>query len=300
MPQKQPIPPPTAVSGRMSPRRWLAATVGALAAALGTAGCAKPDDDRPPPASMECPEDDQDCFGAAQVHGSGSSAGGAGGQGALGAGGAVEAGETTLTGRVVEYVDDEFLLTGPYSGQGEVTVPGADGGLSTAPIVGDTFELDGALAAAGVWVLVEPGSGSDLLASLQLFDTARYDSIEVAAVSASLFDLLLGSLSTAPLRDSGAAQIAVRFVDGDDAPQSAITVEPLTVDQPVAYRLPGVWTHDALGTDATGLALLVNVPASPLPGSDTPVTFATEAGSQHVAWVPAIAGAVTYVMVLVP
>jgi hypothetical protein len=59
----------------------------------------------------------------------------------------------------------------------------------------------------------------------------------------------------------------------------------------IVYGAAGTFTDDAIATDASGLVLLVNVPASTWPGTLVGVTFtgALEGGAD----VRAITGAVT-------
>jgi len=264
-----------------------------LWAAMGLSACTQ-QPQRPPHADLSCPADQPNCRGIPRS------------QGAVVPAVTDDSGAPiidggvpiSLPGTVFEFTGSDFFLTTPYSGSGTAFADGADGSLVTAPIQGGTFNLNGVATGTQVWAGVEPpDTSTDLLTTLTVFDTTVTAQFVLDVATATIVDEALTTLSPPTARDAQAAQLVLAFVDTGGHPVAGVQVAAPLAPSQLAYRISGVWTSDSpTGTDdLDGLALLANLPASPLPGSYTLVTYTTPAGDSPSIWVRVVANAVTVV-----
>jgi hypothetical protein len=230
--------------------------------------------------------------GGIGVPGSGGSSGTGGKSGAAGAESAV-----TLTGNVI-LIDDFATKTGPLLDDTAMLRAQAKGGGSvTGSWNGlDPFVVDDVLSEPFVWVHIAPSSPSAALPTLVPVNTAEPAAggtvtQNLGVVSSVLIDTILNVLTVPVFRDPSKGILVLEVRKADGTPRAGVTVTAPNAEA-VVYGAAGTFTDDATQTDNSGLALLVNVPASAWPGTLIGVTFtgALEGGAD----VRSITGSVTF------
>jgi len=259
-------------------------------------GCS--DDSERPEGLDPCAGDGEGCVTPGQT---GEASGGGSAVDAGTADGSTEGGgETAISGVVLEYADDQFLLASQYAGEAEVFTDGPDGNTVTADYDGvNAFTLEGALATEWGWMGVQPwDSTSDWLPTLHPVDTTAGAAVELPLVRASVIELVL-QVGTSPLaREAAAAQLVLRFVDETGLALPGISIETSDPTQPILFRDGSTWSDTDTVTLADGLVLVPNLPAFELPGGTIPVTFSD--GVDSYVLQPRVAqGTVTVMTVLV-
>jgi hypothetical protein len=263
------------------------AAVALLLLTLGL-GCSEPTE-RTPATCMKC---GVYTGGGVGVPGSGGSAGSGNGDAGAGAVSGV-----TLTGRVI-LLDDFGFETGPLLDETAALKAQAKGGGTVAGEWNglDEYVLDNVLSDPLTWVSITPASSTgEGLPTLVPANTTKPASdgrvtLNLAVVGRTVVDTILDILTVPTARDPSKAILILEVRKLDGTPLAGVTVTAPTAET-IVYGAAGTFTDDATATDASGLVLLVNVPASAWPGTLVGVTFdgALEGGAD----VRAITGAVT-------
>lgn len=234
-----------------------------------------------------------ECTGLPPVgQGTMSSSGGSSGAGGAAGGGGLSAG--SLSGTVVNLVDDTFrtALLDPNAAVVEAT--GASGGIVSANWNGvDPFSLSGVAPAVASWVSVRPVTGNVSLRTLTPIATNLASTVALGLVQSDVIDTITLSLSTPSSRALGTAQV-VFWVSSKTTGQGVSGVKlALSGATFVAYRVAGLWSVDDVATDVSGLAMLGNLPAPAYPGAPTSVSLA--GATSGTVSVTVAADAVTFV-----
>jgi hypothetical protein len=209
-----------------------------------------------------------------------------------------------LTGNVLILNDDLNFSTGAlFTDAVDIKTDGANGIAVTGTWDGsDPFVIQGVQEAAPVWVSATPESATadDALPALEPVSTDSPDatnrvSVSLGLVHASTIDHIF-DLSSVPLTaDPTLAQVILLLVSqasgaGTPPPLPGITVTAPSA-QNVLYGASGSFSDIATATDATGVVVLANLPATAWPGALVSLEFsgARTSGTQ----VRAVTGAVT-------
>jgi hypothetical protein len=251
-------------------------------------GCSEPTE-RTPATCMNC---GIVTGGGVGVPGTGGGAGMGGGQAGTGATSGV-----TLTGNVIllddfgfemgPLLDDTATLRAQAQGGGSVT--GEWSGL-------DPYVLEDVLSDPLTWVSITPSSSmGEGLPTLVPANTTRPAAdgsitLNLAVVGRTVVETILDILTVPVFRDESKAILILEVRKADGTPLPGVTATAPTAET-IVYGAAGTFTDDATATDASGLVLLVNVPASAWPGTLVGVTFtgALDGGAD----VRAVTGAVT-------
>lgn len=233
-----------------------------------------------------------------------------GGAGPTGEGGASN-GESgvVLTGNVLLLNDEVSFGSGPpFATEVELKTEDAKG----RDVVGtwngsDPFSIQDVARAEVLWLLATPknAAADDALPALEPVRTEDPDAtgqvnVTLALVRASTIEHIF-DLSTVPLTaDDQKAQIIVLLKDTSASatappPLSGVTVKAAGAEN-VLYGASGGFSDVATTTDATGVAVLANVPGGEWPGALVSVTFSGARSSG--ARLPAVNGAVTLVTLM--
>jgi len=168
----------------------------------------------------------------------------------------------------------------------------------------DRFTVEDLPAPSTVWLLVTPQTGVDAEVTLEPVVTAGADAkgfvtADLGVVRESTIATVFDLLSVPLQRDTRAAQVIVllraRGAGSGLTPLSGITVKATSAEG-VSYGASGSYSDVATTTDASGVAVLLNVPAGGWPGSLVSVQFSgAKSGGAEVR---AIGGAVSLVTVV--
>jgi hypothetical protein len=197
--------------------------------------------------------------------GSGGSAGTGGGQAGLGANAGAG---VKLEGDLLVLTDFDFrrglALTDPGT---TVRAEGQAGGFVITDHDGiGPYVLEDVLSADEVWALAVPSPGSVALPTLGPVDTSQPDqtgtvNLDLALVGTDLIDVILNLLTVPTARDPERASAVLRVTTATGAPIAGVTViEPSA--EVVVYGASGTFSDVVTATDASGLVMLVNLPAS--------------------------------------
>lgn len=204
-----------------------------------------------------------------------STRGGAGGGSSLGGAGGTGGDFTTLQGTVVDIVDDTFRTVITDNQPAIVEAQGRSTAVVSAEWNGiDPFVITGVQSSLDVvWLSVRPQSGNAGIRTLTPINPSLVGNIELPMVQTDVIDAIFPGLSPPVARSSGAGQLIVSFVSARTAagvPGVKVSANRSAV---VAYRTGGLWSTDAIQTDASGLVLVANVPAAAFPGSPITVSL---------------------------
>jgi hypothetical protein len=208
-----------------------------------------------------------------------------------------------LTSQVLLLNDLDFRNGGPFTDSAEIRVEKAGGGAVTGTWNGsDPFRIANVLEGRAVWALGTPTAAlnNDALPTLEPVRTDNPNSeglVEAdpfALVRASTMQNIYDLLTLPITLDSSRAQVVLRVVNGSGVGLPGVRVTAPSAEV-VIYAASGAFSEAETQTDATGLVVLANAPASPWPGSLASVSFAgAETGAAELR---VIAGAVTLVSV---
>lgn len=255
-------------------------------------------DEHAPPASG-------DCTGRCTVDfspGSNSTGGTSGGNGNLDAGITDAGGDGrafdasgVLGGGVAVFDDALFTRTVAFSGTGTVTLYGT--GRVTAPFTDGTFSVTGVEPRQDLWALLQRTTTTlDVLPTFQRVD-GTLPTGELRFFRASVIAEIFVGLTQPTTVDPNLAQIVLRFATTQGAPVTGVQVQQKPASSIVAYDTDSSYSDSFTATNNRGIALIVNAPAQPLPGTDTEITYAS--GTKLGAKLVRIAqGAVTLVDVV--
>jgi hypothetical protein len=267
----------------------------ALTAMFVAFGCAK-EQERPRPVT---------CVGKCGFTpglGSVSPEGGAGPDGQGGSGN--EDDPVELTGNVLILNDELHFSSGAlYTDRVALRTEDASGRNVTGAWNGsDPFSIANVKRSSVLWVLATPENGvfGDALPAVEPVRTNQPSSlgqvdVTLALVRASSIEQILDLASVPLTPDSGKAQVILLLKQRTSGPGEPPGAADVTVTAPsaegVLYGASGGFSDVSTATDATGVAVLANVPGAAWPGALVNVEF-TGARSSG-ARVPAVTGAVT-------
>lgn len=250
----------TGGEGRMARVRRGAALLLLIAGAGGCSG----EPDRPP-IRPACSADD--CLPApgSGVPGAGGAPGGGGGSG-----GGVEGEEVTVTGAILQYTEDQFLQPTTFTGPGELEAFETSGARFAGTFADGTFTLPEVPAGASLWLLARPSSAA-LHFPTWTFIEAR-DDIQVTAplLQRAVVEEIMSTLTVPGVPLQGTAQVVLRVLNANQTPVEGVTVAAPAA-QLIIYGAQGTWSETEVSTDTTGLVVLGNVAASPVPGNELDV-----------------------------
>jgi hypothetical protein len=201
----------------------------------------------------------------------------------------------------LEFVDDQFDSSVPFTGTATLVAEGSQGGTTTASWNGvDPFQLGDFKREQGVtWVLVSPAPNRGVLPTLHPVRTGSVRRADLGLVRSDNLDLIL-LLLTVPLeRLPERAQLVLRFTDPESITGGAEGVRVVLPEAEfTSYAVEGTWSDLETATDPSGLVLLGNISAAPFPGSIERVSLAGAlTGTLDVR---VVAGAVSVVEVAPP
>jgi hypothetical protein len=158
------------------------------------------------------------------------------------------------------------------------------------------YVLENVLSDPLTWVSITPSSSVGVaLPTLVPANTTRPAAdgsvtLNLGVVGRAVVDTILDILTVPTVRDESKAILILEVRRTDGTPLPGVTVTA-PMAETIVYGAAGTFTDDESQTDASGLVLLVNVPASAWPGTLVGVSFtgALDGGAD----VRAIAGAVT-------
>lgn len=272
--------------------------VGAIVGACGTSG------ERPPPTVCA-----GECGGPTTVRiGVPTSPGGGGESGETpGAGGGSSSETVTLTGNVQLLFDNGRFDTGEiFNDEAAIKSTRADGKTANEIWNGTPpYTVEQLPAESTAWLLVTPQTaGADAEVTLEPVLTEHADAkgfvtADLGVVRESNIETLFDVLSVPIQRDTRAAQVVLRLVargaGSGLTPLSGVTVKATSAEG-ITYGASGGYSDVATETDATGVAVLLNVPAGGWPGSLVSVQFSGK--KTGGAEVRAVGGAVSLVTLL--
>jgi hypothetical protein len=258
-----------------------------LAFVVAVAASCSPEGEKPPPyvCSGRCAALDSPNIGQVPPPG---------GEG--GSGGSSSDGDdpVRLMGELVLLDDIPDLRASPLREPADLLVEGAEGDVEGRYDGIDSFSLDGVLQASVAWALATPGPG-DTLPTLQPVDTTRPNTegavtTTLTVVRESELDRAFSLLSLPISRDPANAQVVVVVMRNQRGAAGVQVVAPAA--EIVVYAENGGFSDTATSTDASGVVVLANVPASDWPGSGVAVTLTgTVAGRWDLR---VVSGAVTF------
>ncbi len=248
----------------------------AIALAVTALGC-------PPPEADERPDrtDLGDGGGGSPVTtiggGSGGTVGAAGSSTATG-GSLSDWATTTLVAEAHEiyafntlptYPSDPIVNSRPYSGQVTVVAQGRnEEAFVPAEAVEETFEIDDVRRAEDTWVRVSADEAG-IVDMLHQVDTADGDSDTVYVMDREVMNGILRNGASGAY-ENNRAQVIVRIIDENRDGVAGIRVE-LSGGDDVLFQDQGQWSTTPEVTDASGLALVMNLEAEAKDGSTDPV-----------------------------
>jgi hypothetical protein len=224
-----------------------------------------------------------------------------------GAGGESSSKTVTLTGGVQLLFDNGRFDSGePFTEAAVIKSTRANGQTTNETWNGTPpYTIEQLPAQSTVWLLVTPQTaGADAAVTLEPVLTEHADAkgfvtADLGIVRESNIETLFDLLSVPVQRDSKAAQVVLRLTTRGAgsglAPLSGVTVKAASAEG-ITYGASGSYSDVATETDATGVAVLLNVPAGGWPGALVSVQFSgTKTGGAEVR---ALGGAVSLVTLL--
>lgn len=216
-------------------------------------------------------------------------------------------GDAVIAGTVREVISQDLMGVQSLRAEVEVRAPNPSGGrdIAVEPAADGTYRLEGIEGGAGIWV----GVGNFLdppeepyIDTIQAVDPAR-------SAAADLFvwrrETLVGLAATSFLNppveiEPNGAHLVVQFVDSDRRPVQGVQVTfPEPEDTRTAYDAGDAYSDALLETSSRGVAILLNIPAPPWPGS--PLRIIAEVDGQPLlAEVQIVRSAVSLVTAVVP
>lgn len=185
-------------------------------------------------------------------------------------------GSTELKGTIEDFVDDTFDNALPYTDPAVVEGVGANGKVvSTLWNGAEPFVLEGIESRDLSWVSVRPQTGLLNLRTLHPVATNVRKSVELGMVRADVIDGMFLQLAIPKQRAAGAVQVVLFFSvtkAGVTKGVTGVTAFASLADF-TAYNIGGNWGIDPPRTDASGLAVLGNVPAQIYPGNKLRITL---------------------------
>ncbi len=162
---------------------------------------------------------------------------------------------------------------------------------------GSEYSVAGVKIDTVVWATVLP-SPSDALPTAQPLNTVSGTGFDLVVVPGATFDQIYSVITAPTVRETGAAQIVLHFIDDQAVPLSGISVSHL--GEIVAYDAAGTWSDINGATGDQGFAVIANVQAGTKPAKQT-FTFSTSSGSAGVElWVEADTVTITDVVLVAP
>jgi hypothetical protein len=237
-------------------------------AGLVAASCAK-ERERPGPAGTHC-GDDPRCVINPPIGGGGSGArdGGVGDSGFLD-------GSASINASIVLLPTDDFRTSQAFEALAQVRAEAPNGGEVSGAYDGqNAVELAGVALGPQVWFTVIPNLDPlEAMPTIVPVDTLQDPEPVLSVVPATTLEFIYELLAAPTTRQPDAGHVVLRFVRADNPSQP---VEGVSIGQStaeiVAYDTGGGWSEIDGATGAFGMAVLANVPAVPLPGSDQVVT----------------------------
>jgi hypothetical protein len=272
-----------------------------MAVAVALAGACANDGERPPP-----PVCAGDCGRPPGVSTGFPSQGGAGSEDE-GEGGTPARETVSVTGQVELLFDNGRFDTGElFTDTAEVRTTRADGKLETSTWNGsgtEPFLLEDLPAEDTVWFLVTPvnAKANDAAATFEPVVTSHPDAAgrvnaDLGLVRDTTIDGIFSTLSLPLQRDDNLAQVVLHLVErGAGSGLTPVVGVSVHADAAadVSYAVSGGYSDVSTETDATGVAVVLNVPAAKWPGALVNVQFSGRktGGAQ----VRAVTGAVSLV-----
>jgi len=224
-----------------------------------------------------------------------------------GAGGESSSKTVSLTGNVQLLFDNGRFDTGELlTDAATIKSTRADGRPTSDTWTGTPpFTVEDLPAQTTVWLLVTPQTaGADAAVTLEPVVTGGanakgFVTADLGVVRESTIDTIFDLLSVPLQRDTRAAQVVLllraRGAGSGLTPRAGVTVKATSAGG-ISYGASGSYSDVATATDATGVAVLLNVPAGGWPGSLVSVQFSgAKSGGAEVR---AIGGAVSLVTVV--
>jgi len=220
-------------------------------------------------------------------------------------GGAAATDTVSLTGQVQLLFDNGRFDTGEiFTDAAEVRTTRADGKAVTSAWNGvDPYLLQSLPAEDTVWLLVTPpnGQANDAVPTFEPVVTTHPDAAgrvnaDLGLVRDSTLDGIFSTLSLPLQRDERLAQVVLKLVERSGGsgltPVVGVSVHADAAAD-VSYAVSGGYSDVATETDATGVAVVLNVAAAKWPGALVSVQFSGRktGGAQ----VRAVTGAVSLV-----
>jgi len=281
-----------------------------LAACVGGALLACKEEDARPGAIGDC--NDDGCAstrrnGNAYVGGGNGTAGNAGSAGvAGGAGSSSSADARTLTGTIQVVVQQDLAASSSLDGALKVRAPGANVAQVTTDVAPDgSFRLEGAATGDPLWVGIGAFDGDDaglLVDTLQPVAAQQTAPAGLLVMRRTVLEeiALVGFQNNPQELDPRRGCIILRVVTEQGAPVSQVRLLfPSPDDVAVAYDSGNVYSDQQTETSARGTLVLLNVPASPYPGTVTSVAIEVSGARQDID-IRTVAGGVSVVTAVAP
>jgi len=271
------------------------AASGLLAASLGLFACSEKDTEPAPQI--------EDCVGeTCKPVGPGGNTGGSGGSGGNG-GGDLDGVTTTVVGTILSTVDSGFQLGATYVGASKVKAYGKDGTIIETDTAAGQFIIEDVAAGLNWFTLEDQHVQRTLIPTLQpiVVDPDNPQTVLVG-VDEQLFLGVLDMMVPAQTARSEAGHAILFFVDELSQPVTGVSLTSWGSAEAVGYDLsPTYEVADPPSEGATGPAgtvMLVNLPATPYPGSLVDIQFEVN-GEPKVVSIRVAAGHVTRAAVAV-
>lgn len=247
-------------------------------------------------------------LGGGDGMGSAGNAGSAGGTGDAGNAGSTNlpADARTLTGTIAVVTQTDLTASSNLDTALKVRAAGANVAQVTTDATQDgSFLLAGASSSDPLWVGIGAFDGDDagpLLDTLQPVAAQQTGPAGLLVMRRSVLEqiALVGFQVNPQELDPGRGNIILRVKDEQAAPLPQVRLLfPAPEAVAVAYDAGDVYSDQATETAARGTLVLLNVPASPYPGSLTSVSIEVRGAPQEIE-IRTVAGGVSMVTAVVP